>query len=244
MWSGRFFSCSAFGLAMAVASVSYVSASPILAMRVSRRRGSSGRSSPQTPRKLVLPLELLIKRCREPWGCMPVERAGLLSRNLPPQLARYAEAPAFPSSDHLRAAPTSAKISSHPRKTGAHDSLFGEVRTCDAQGVGGNDVTFVEAALSVPCVLGAISVLWLLAYLPRSIRQDRMNEVRGLDDLDELGWKGWSLRVGWSPWTCWPGCKDLHRDDWWRAYLHQTCWPGCEDLHRDDWWRAYVDQPG
>jgi len=27
-------------------------------------------------------------------------------------------------------------------------------------------VTFVEAAFFVPCVLGAISVLWLLAYVP------------------------------------------------------------------------------
>jgi hypothetical protein len=109
-------------------------------------------------------------------------------------------------------------------------------------GVGGNDVTFVEAAFFVPCVLGAISVLWLLAYVPLRIRQDRMNEVGGLDHLDELGWKGWTLWVGWPPWTCWPGCKDLHRDDWWRAYLHQTCWHGCAGLHRDDWWRAYVDQ--
>jgi len=89
-------------------------------------------------------------------------------------------------------------------------------------GVGGNDVTFVEAAFFVPCVLGAISVLWLLAYVPLRIRQDRMNEVGGLDHLDELGWKGWTLWVGWPPWTCWPGCKDLHRDDWWRAYVDQA----------------------
>jgi hypothetical protein len=115
------------------------------------------------------------------------------------------------------------------------------VRTATLLGVGGNEMTFVEAAFFLPGVLCAISVLWLLAYVPRRIRAGQMNEVRGLADLDELGWKGWTLVLGWAPWTCWRGCAGLHRDDWWRAYLSQTCWRGCKDLHRDDWWRAYLD---
>jgi len=103
-------------------------------------------------------------------------------------------------------------------------------------------VTFVEAAFLLPAVLCALAVLWLLAYVPRSLRQEQSSEVKGLVDLDYLGWKGWALGRGWAPWTCWPGCVSLHREDWWRAYLSRTCWPGCEDLHRQDWWRAYVDQ--
>ena len=78
-------------------------------------------------------------------------------------------------------------------------------------------MTFVEAAFFFPCVVCAISVLWLLAYVPRNVRQNRMNEVGGLDDLDELRWKGWTLLMGWPPVTCWRGCADLHRDDWWRG---------------------------
>jgi hypothetical protein len=104
-------------------------------------------------------------------------------------------------------------------------------------------VTFVEAALFFfLCVLCAISVLWLLAYAPQIVGQDRMNELGGLDHLDELRWNGWTPLMGWPPVTCWHGCADLHRDDWWRRYLDQTCWDGCKDLHSDDWWRAYVDQ--
>ena len=103
-------------------------------------------------------------------------------------------------------------------------------------------MTFVEAALFFfLCVVCAISVLWLLAYVPPNIRQDRMNEMGALDDLDELRWNGWTPLMGWPPVTCWRGCADLHRDDWWRRYLDQTCWDGCKDLHRDDWWRAYLD---
>jgi hypothetical protein len=103
-------------------------------------------------------------------------------------------------------------------------------------------LTFVEAAFFLPCVVGALSILWLLAYAPRSIRQEQRSDVRGLDRLNQLEWKDWTGSVGWSPWTCWPGCRSLHQDDWWRAYLAQTCWDGCQNLHRDDWWRAYVDQ--
>lgn len=103
-------------------------------------------------------------------------------------------------------------------------------------------MTFVEAALFFPSVVGAISVFWLLAYVLRNIRRDRMNEVGGLDHLDDLRWNGWSLVMGWPPVTCWQGCAHLHRDDWWKAYVEQTCWPGCADLHREDWWKAYVDQ--
>jgi hypothetical protein len=103
-----------------------------------------------------------------------------------------------------------------------------------------NDVTFVEASFLVAvCV---ISVLWVLVDVPWNIRQDRMNEVGGLDNLDELRWTVWTPSAGWVPVTCWYGCSDLHRDDWWRAHLGKTCWHGCEDLHRDDWWMAYLDQ--
>jgi hypothetical protein len=102
-------------------------------------------------------------------------------------------------------------------------------------------VTFVQAALLVPCVVGALSVLWLLAYMPRNIKRDRIAETGGLDDLDGLVWNGWTPLKGWPP--CWHGCTSLHRDDWWKGYVYGTCWHGCADLHRDDWWRAYVDQP-
>jgi hypothetical protein len=93
--------------------------------------------------------------------------------------------------------------------------------------------------------------LRLLAYVPPNIKQDRMNEMGGLDDLNEMGglddldelrWNGWTPLMGWPPVTCWQGCADLHRDDWWRRYLDRTCWDGCKDLHREDWWRAYVHQ--
>jgi hypothetical protein len=103
-------------------------------------------------------------------------------------------------------------------------------------------VTFVEAGIYVPGAVCAISVLWLLLYLLRNRRRDRKNGARGLEGLDELRWSGWTLSMGWAPVTCWRGCADLHRDDWWRAHLRKTCWDGCADLHRDDWWRAYVDQ--
>jgi hypothetical protein len=102
-------------------------------------------------------------------------------------------------------------------------------------------MTFAQAAFLLPCVLVGVAVLWLLFYVPRHIRQDRMRQGGGLDRMEELRWRGWTRSTGWPPWTCWPGCRDLHRDDWWRAYLHQACWPGCEALHREDWWRAYVD---
>jgi hypothetical protein len=106
-------------------------------------------------------------------------------------------------------------------------------------GIGG-EVTFAKAAFLIPSAICAVSVLWLLAYL--SFRQRRMSEVTGLADLDDLGWRRWTFPKGWQPWTCWPGCAGLHRDDWWNVYLCRTCWQGCSDLHRDDWWRAYVDQ--
>jgi hypothetical protein len=116
------------------------------------------------------------------------------------------------------------------------------METCHADGDRGNDVTLVKAAFFIPSAICAISVLWLLAYLPLNFRARRMNEVRGLDDLDDLGWKVWTFPKGWPSWTCWPGCAGLHRDDWWSVYLYRTCWHGCKDLHRDDWWRAYLDQ--
>lgn len=103
-------------------------------------------------------------------------------------------------------------------------------------------MTFVEAAFIFPSVVCVIAVLWLLAYLVRNLRRDQVPEA-GLEDLDELRWIGWTLSMGWPPVTCWHGCADLHRADWWRTYLGQTCWQGCERLHRADWWRAYVDQP-
>lgn len=103
-------------------------------------------------------------------------------------------------------------------------------------------MTFVEAAIFVPCAVGAVSVLWFLVYVLPNIRRERRNEIGGLEDLDELRWNGWTLVRGWPPVHCWRGCADLHRDDWWRTYLYKTCWPGCADLHRDDWWKAYVGQ--
>jgi hypothetical protein len=104
-------------------------------------------------------------------------------------------------------------------------------------------VTFVEAAIFLPALACVIAVAWLLVYALRNVLQERMNEVEGLDNLEVQSWKGWMPLMAWPPVTCWRGCADLHRDDWWRAYQSRTCWQGCEDLHRDDWWRAYVDQP-
>jgi len=83
-------------------------------------------------------------------------------------------------------------------------------------------VELVEAAFFFPSVFCAISVIWLVAYVRRSLQQDRMNALGGLDDLDGLRWNGWTLLRGWPPVTCWQGCADLHRDDWWRAYLEQA----------------------
>jgi hypothetical protein len=103
-------------------------------------------------------------------------------------------------------------------------------------------MTFVQAAFFVPCLVCAISVWWLLAYAPRDMTQDRMTDAGGLENLEDLRWTGWSVKKGWDPATCWHGCEDLHRDDWWRLYMSQTCWHGCVHLHRDDWWRAYLDQ--
>lgn len=99
----------------------------------------------------------------------------------------------------------------------------------------------VEATFLFPSFFLAISVLWLLVFMLRNIEQDRINASGGLDDLDGLRWNGWTQALGWPPVTCWQGCADLHRDDWWRVYLRQTCWQGCADLHRDDWWRSYVE---
>jgi hypothetical protein len=102
--------------------------------------------------------------------------------------------------------------------------------------------TFVGAGFfSLLCVLGAVSVLWLLVYVARTTRADRMSEAGGLDRLDRLRWQSWTVLIGWPPWTCWRGCKDLHGEQWWRAYLYRTCWDGCRDLHGEQWWRAYVD---
>lgn len=103
-------------------------------------------------------------------------------------------------------------------------------------------MTFVQAAILVPCVVCAVSVLWLRALAPQNVAQERKYEVGGVDNIDELRWSGWSLSKGWAPVMCWRGCSELHRDDWWRTYLSRTCWPGCAELHREDWWRAYVDQ--
>lgn len=100
-----------------------------------------------------------------------------------------------------------------------------------------------EADLVIACfTVCAISVLWLLAFLRRDARQDRIYEVAGLEHLDELRWNRWTASMGWAPVTCWQGCADLHRDDWWRVHLSATCWPGCADLHRVDWWMAYVSE--
>ena len=102
-------------------------------------------------------------------------------------------------------------------------------------------MTFTEVVfLSV--VVCAISLSWLVGYVRLHPKHDHVNEVRGLDDLDELRWHGWTPVTGWPSVTCWHGCLRLHRDDWWTAYVYRTCWPGCANLHRDDWWRAYVDQ--
>ena len=103
-------------------------------------------------------------------------------------------------------------------------------------------MTFVQAAVLVPFALCVLSILLLRLYVLRKTRQDRMNEVAGLDHLHELRWNGWTLVMGWPPVTCWQGCADLHRVDWWNRHLHRTCWQGCADLHRDDWWRAYLGQ--
>jgi hypothetical protein len=104
-------------------------------------------------------------------------------------------------------------------------------------------MTFVQAAFLVPAVVCALSILWLLRYVLRTTRQAQLNEVQGLENLDDLRWNGWNRSMGWPPVTCWNGCSYLHRDDWWRVYLDRTCWAGCQDLHREDWWRAYVEQP-
>lgn len=101
-------------------------------------------------------------------------------------------------------------------------------------------MTFARAAFLLPAVACVISLLCLLPYVLRHLRQDPM--VAGLDGLDDLRWNGWTLTLGWPPVTCWRGCADLHRDDWWRTHLCRTCWQGCADLHRDDWWRAYLEQ--
>jgi hypothetical protein len=106
-----------------------------------------------------------------------------------------------------------------------------------------NGVTFVQAALFIPFVASATLILWLLAYTLRNLTQHRVNVVEGLDNMEVQRWKGWTPLMAWPPVTCWRGCSDLHRDDWWVAYLDRTCWQGCEGLHRADWWRAYVDQP-
>ncbi|HEY5249172.1 MAG TPA: hypothetical protein VIJ15_12075 [Dermatophilaceae bacterium] len=102
-------------------------------------------------------------------------------------------------------------------------------------------MTFVEIAISVSVVL-AIFALWLLGYVRPDIERDRLSDVRGLQDLDELRWNGWNRSMGWPPDTCWQGCAGLHRDDWWKAYVYRTCWQGCASLHRDDWWRVYLAQ--
>lgn len=124
-------------------------------------------------------------------------------------------------------------------------------------------MTTVEAALLLLCVVSAISVLWLLVYVRRDMNRDRVNGVGGLVHLDVLAWRDWTPLLGWPPMTCWPGCKDLHRADWfrvyldrtcrdgcadfhhvqwWKKYLSRTCWDGCVDLHRDDWFRVYLDR--
>ena len=105
-------------------------------------------------------------------------------------------------------------------------------------------MTLIEAAFFLPCFLVAILFLWLLAYMPQNLRRDRAKQPGALDRMDELRWSAWSFPEGWPPLTCWSECRDLHREDWWRAYLHQTCWSGCRDLHREDWWRAYLEQAG
>ena len=105
-------------------------------------------------------------------------------------------------------------------------------------------MTFIEAVFFLPCFLVAILFLWLLAYMPQNLRRDRAKQPGALDRMDELRWRAWSFPEGWPPWTCWSGCRDLHGEDWWRAYLSQTCWSGCSDLHREDWWRAYLEQAG
>lgn len=102
-------------------------------------------------------------------------------------------------------------------------------------------MTFTEAAV-LSIVVCVMSLTWLLGYVRPNVRQDRMNKVDGLDELDELRWNGWTPVTGWPQVTCWHGCLHLHRDDWWTTYVYPTCWPGCASLHRDDWWTAYVDQ--
>lgn len=86
----------------------------------------------------------------------------------------------------------------------------------------GEDVTFVEAASFLPCFLVAILFLWLLAYVPQNLRRDRAKQSGALDRLDELRRSAWSFPEGWPPLTCWSECRDLHREDWWRAYVEQA----------------------
>ena len=105
-------------------------------------------------------------------------------------------------------------------------------------------MTFVQAAIFLPWSLVAILLLWWLAYVPQNLRRDRAKQPGALERMDDLRWRAWSAQEGWPPLTCWSECRDLHADDWWRAYLHQTCWSGCRDLHREDWWRAYLEQAG
>ena len=83
-------------------------------------------------------------------------------------------------------------------------------------------MTFIEAAFLLPCFLVAILFLWLLAYVPQNLRRDREKQPGALDRMDELRWSAWSFPEGWPPLTCWSECRDLHREDWWRAYMEQA----------------------
>ncbi len=106
------------------------------------------------------------------------------------------------------------------------------------------DVTTSQPAILIVCVVLAIWIMWLLAFVRRNTRQDRQYAAGKVGDLDDLRWYGWTVKKGWPPVTCWYGCASLHREDWWRDELSRTCWDGCAELHRADWWSVYLDQAG
>ena len=104
-------------------------------------------------------------------------------------------------------------------------------------------MTVVGTAFFFLYVGCAVTILTILAgILTRDMRRDRRNGVAGVSSVDTLRWGGWHPSEGWLPMTCWPGCRDFHRDDWGSVYRASTCWPGCADLHRDDWWKVFVDR--
>lgn len=104
-------------------------------------------------------------------------------------------------------------------------------------------MTTVQSAVLFSCAAGVAAIFWLLVFV-RNLRQDRLAHSGRLEDINDLRWSGWAPGSGWAPVTCWYGCANLHREDWWREHLSRTCWEGCTDLHRADWWRVYLDKTG